>query len=212
MTIPFEKLLASKDATIDAIDVAYLERCVRKQKGRRRRIAWLAVLAAVLCGVITSRVSRADDIIVSGGTLLNNHEPGRSTSPYVELTARMGTSFKGLEAYGTFTHVFQSAFGGHEGKGSAQIVSVGLMKPWTRGQWELRAGVGLLAAVHYDWGSHYQEPMTNETYKAECLLCGWTVPLTLSRGPAELSLIYVSTDPNFWTSWNGARLGLGWRF
>lgn len=173
--------------------------------------AALAALIAFVLFAFTTRNAHADDLVLSGGTLLNNARTTGHVAPYVELTARKSTDFKDLEVYGTFTHVFRSDFGQHEHKGSAQFVSAGLVKPWAWGDWELRAGFGLLVAVHYDWGSHYKGPMTNETYKAECLFCGWTVPVALSWKRAELSLTYASTDPNFWTSYNGLRLGLGVR-
>lgn len=164
----------------------------------------ILVLAAATC-------ARADDIIVSGGTLLNNNGSTGHIAPLVDITARKSDVLRGLDGYVGLTHVFRSDFGQHEHKGSAQFVTAGLAKPWVRGGLEWRAGGGLLAAVHYDWGSHYNGPMTNETYKAECIDCGWFVQFSVSRGRWELTGRYSSTDPNFWTSYNGALVMIGWR-
>lgn len=161
--------------------------------------------------LVLATCAHADDIVVSGGTLLNNNGTTGHVAPLVELTARKADFFKGLDGYASFTHVFRSDFGQHEHKGSAQFLSAGFTKPWTRGDWTVRAGFGLLLAVHYDWGSHYKGPMTNETYKAECIACGWTVPLVLDWKRVEFALTYASTDPNFWTSYNGMRATVGWR-
>lgn len=155
--------------------------------------------------------AHADDVIVSGGTLLNNSATTGHVAPLVDIAARKSGMLKGLDGHIGLTHVFRSDFGWHEHKGSAQFVTAGLAKPIARGDWEYRFGGGLLAAVHYDWGSHYDEPMTRETYKAECILCGWFAQGSVSRGPLELTVRYTSTDPNFWTSYNGALLMLGWR-
>lgn len=155
--------------------------------------------------------AHADDLTFSVGTLLNNISESGGVGPLVDITARKSDVLKGLDGHIGLTHVFRSDFGWHEHKGSAQFVTAGLAKPiaW-RGN-EVRVGGGLLVAVHYDWGSHYDEPMTRETYKAECILCGWFAQGSVSRGPLELTVRYTSTDPNFWTSYNGALLMLGWR-
>jgi hypothetical protein len=174
------------------------------------RTWYQSVLPVVACVAMVG-AAHADDVIISGGTLLNNNGSTGRVAPLVDVTARKSECIKHLDCHIGLTHVFKSDFGQHEHKGSAQFVTAGLAKPWVRGGLEWRAGGGLLAAVHYDWGSHYDEPMTKETYKAECILCGWFAQGSVSRGRLELSLRYTSTDPNFWTSYNGALVMLGYR-
>lgn len=174
-----------------------------------RSLAFASV--AMMAPLAVWQHAHADDVIVSGGTLLNNSATTGHVAPLVDIAARKSGMLKGLDGHIGLTHVFRSDFGQHEHKGSAQFVTGGLAKPFTWRGLEWRAGGGLLLAVHYDWGSHYKGPMTNETYKAECILCGWFAQGSVSRGPLELTVRYTSTDPNFWTSYNGALVMLGWR-
>ena len=165
---------------------------------------------SVLLALILGSAANADDVLIGAGSMLNNIERTGS-GPLIDVTARKSGLIHGLDGHIGLTHVIRSDFGNHHG--SAQFVTAGLAKPWVlQHDMELRAGGGLLVAVHYAWGDHYKPPMEDgATYKAECLFCGYFLQGSVSWKRLELTLRYTSTDPNLWTSYNGAIVMLAYR-
>lgn len=153
--------------------------------------------AALLC---SAAAAHADSLNLGIGKGLNNDH--RAPARLWDVAARKSNCIGTLECQASFTSILRSDFGGRDG--GEQIVTAGVLQPWNlKHEWTLRAGGGVLVAVHFPVPENNPD-LTFAT--AQCLFCGYFLQGSLEWRTFEAGLRYIATDPNSWPSHNGLLL------